>query len=191
MAQADIDTSTVTDEPESRPGGIPLFAWVIGAAALAVPVGLFAPKELYGVNLATTFDLFGTLIIRALTALATPLVFLAILSAIVTNDVRGRQGGRMMLYYLINTIVAITIGLVASNLIHPGRGAKLRRGLRSAAAPAGARPRPRASPTSFSSWSRPASPTRSPGTTWPNWWSWPWPWGSAWRRSATSSGPEG
>jgi Na+/H+-dicarboxylate symporter len=135
MAQADFDTSTVTDEPESRPGGIPLFAWVIGAAVLALPVGLFAPKELYGVNLATTFDLFGTLIIRALTALATPLVFLAILSAIVTNDIRGRQGGRMMLYYLINTIVAITIGLAASNLIHPGRDAKLE-GASKAAAPA-------------------------------------------------------
>lgn len=125
MSQAEFDTSTVTDEPESRPGGLPLFVWVIGAAILAVPVGLFAPKEIAGVNLATQFEIFPTLIIRALTALATPLVFLAILSAIVTNDVRGRQGGRMMLYYLINTIVAITIGLVASNLIRPGVGAKL------------------------------------------------------------------
>jgi Na+/H+-dicarboxylate symporter len=125
MAQADFDTSTVSDEPESRPGGIPLFAWVIGAAILAVPVGLFAPKEISGVNVATQLEIFPTLIIRALTAMATPLVFLAILSAIVTNDVRGRQGGRMMLYYLINTIVAITIGLVASNLLHPGAGAKL------------------------------------------------------------------
>jgi len=135
MAQVDIDTSSVTDEPESRPGGLPLFVWVIGAAAMAVPVGMFAPREIAGVNLATTFELFGTLIIRALTAMATPLVFLAILSAIVTNDVRGRQGGRMMLYYLINTIVAITIGLVASNLVHPGRGANLE-GASKAATPA-------------------------------------------------------
>jgi Na+/H+-dicarboxylate symporter len=139
MAQADFDTSTVTDEPESRPGGIPLFAWVIGAAILAVPVGLFVPPKilvrlpgfLFGlgktweVDLASFFDLFPTLIIRALTALASPLVFLAILSAIVTNDVRGRQGARMMFYYLVNTIVAITIGLAASNLVHPGAGAKL------------------------------------------------------------------
>ena len=125
MAQADFDTSTAVAEPESRPGGIPLFVWVIGAAILAVPVGLFAPRELFGVNLATQLEIFPTLIIRALTALATPLVFLAILSAIVTNDVRGRQGGRMMLYYLINTVVAIAIGLFASNLVHPGQGAKL------------------------------------------------------------------
>ena len=125
MAQADFDTSTVVDEPESRPGGLPLFVWVIGAAILAVPVGLFAPRVVFGVNVATQLEIFPTLIIRALTALATPLVFLAILSAIVTNDVRGRQGGRMMLYYLINTIVAIAIGLFASNLVHPGAGAKL------------------------------------------------------------------
>ena len=126
MAQADFDTSTVTDEPESRPGGIPLFVWVIGAAILAVPVGKFAfPRQISGVDVANQLEIFPTLIIRALTALATPLVFLAILSAIVTNDVRGRQGGRMMLYYLINTIVAITIGLFLSNLVHPGAGANL------------------------------------------------------------------
>lgn len=125
MAQVDFDTPSIADEPESRPGGIPLFAWVIGAAILAVPVGLFAPKTIGTVDLAAQFEIFPTLIIRALTALATPLVFLAILSAIVTNDVRGRQGGRMMFYYLVNTVVAITIGLVASNLVRPGVGAKL------------------------------------------------------------------
>jgi len=125
MAQAEFDAATVADEPESRPGGIPLYIWVIAAAALAVPVGMFAPKSISGVDLAAQLDLFPNLIIRALKALATPLVVLAILSAIVTNDIRGRQGARMMLYYLINTIVAITIGLAFSNLARPGVGAKL------------------------------------------------------------------
>jgi DAACS family dicarboxylate/amino acid:cation (Na+ or H+) symporter len=74
---------------------------------------------------ASQLEILPKLIIRALTALATPLVFLAILHAIVTNDIRGRQGGLMMVYYLINTIVAITIGLLLSNLIHPGQGANL------------------------------------------------------------------
>ena len=27
------------DEPESRPGGIPLYVWVLGAVVLAIPVG--------------------------------------------------------------------------------------------------------------------------------------------------------
>ena len=125
MAQADFDPSTVADEPESRPGGIPLYVWVIGAAALAVPVGLIGRSYGYGAEVANQLDLFPNLIIRALKALATPLVVLAILSAIVTNDIRGRQGARMMVYYLINTIVAITIGLVLSNVFHPGVGADL------------------------------------------------------------------
>ena len=113
----------MADEPESRPGGIPLYVWVIGAAILAVPVGLYVPRTISGVDVAAQLDLFPNLIIRALKALATPLVVLAILSAIVTNDVRGRQGGRMMFYYFVNTIVAITIGLVASNLVRiPGSG---------------------------------------------------------------------
>ena len=62
------------------------------------------------------------LILRALTALAAPLVVLAILSAIVTNDVRGRLGALMMVFYLINTLVAMLIGLTLSNLIQPGTG---------------------------------------------------------------------
>ncbi len=145
MAQGEFDTSTVADDPESRPGGIPLYVWVIAAAILAVPVGMYTPAEFHGLKTAEQLDILPNLIIRALKALATPLVVLAILSAIVTNDVRGRQGGRMMFYYLVNTIVAITIGLVASNLVHPGVGAKLSEAPPVAAAPPapGAKPEPK------------------------------------------------
>ena len=70
-------------------------------------------------------DLAPKLIIRALGALAAPLVVLAILSAIVTNEIKGRQGARMMGYYLLNTLVAMAIGLGVSNLIRPGAGAAI------------------------------------------------------------------
>jgi len=107
------------DEPESRPWGLPLYAWVILAVALAVPVG-----RLWGPG-AGRLEILPALIIRALTALAAPLVVLAILHAVVTNEVRGRQGLRMMLYYLANTLVAMAIGLGLTNLIRPGVGAHL------------------------------------------------------------------
>jgi Na+/H+-dicarboxylate symporter len=106
-------------EPESRPGGIPLYVWVIAAVILAIPTGLFWGEG------AERLNLLPKLIIRALSALAAPLVVLAILSAIVSNDIRGRQGARMMLYYLINTLVAMGFGLLLSNLIRPGLGAEL------------------------------------------------------------------
>ena len=50
---------------------------------------------------------------------------LAILSAIVTNEVKGRLGALMMVFYLLNTLVAMLIGLTLTNLIHPGKGAAL------------------------------------------------------------------
>lgn len=125
------------DEPESRPWGLPLYVWVLIAVALAIPVGMALgmdagraagwpawAKRLLG-GLVVVLDLIPTLVIRALGALAAPLVVLAILSAIVTNDIRGRQGARMMVYYLINTLVAMAIGLTLTNLIRPGAGANL------------------------------------------------------------------
>jgi DAACS family dicarboxylate/amino acid:cation (Na+ or H+) symporter len=109
----------VDAEPEIRPGGLPLYAWVILAVAVAIPVGL-----LWGDG-ATRLEIMPKLILRALTALAAPLVVLAILSAIVTNEVRGRVGALMMVFYLVNTLVAMLIGLTLSNIIRPGLGASL------------------------------------------------------------------
>src|SRR3954466_2843317 len=119
LPDEDESLAVVTEEPESRPGGVPLYVWVLGAVALAIPVGL-----IWGEG-ATRLNLLPSLIIRALSALAAPLVVLAILSAIVSNDIRGRQGALMMVYYLINTLVAMGFGLLLSNLIRPGVGAEL------------------------------------------------------------------
>jgi len=109
----------VQDEPESRVAGLPLYAWVILAVVVAIPVG-----RLWGDG-ATSLEIMPKLILRALTALAAPLVVLAILSAIVTNEVKGRVGALMMVFYLINTLVAMLIGLTLSNVVRPGLGAAL------------------------------------------------------------------
>src|SRR5208337_928530 len=103
----------------ARPGGVPLYVWVIAAVVLAIPLGL-----LWGEG-ATSLEIMPRLILRALTALAAPLVVLAILSAIVTNEIHGRQGGLMMVFYLINTLAAMLIGLTMTNLFQPGIGASL------------------------------------------------------------------
>ncbi len=79
----------------------------------------------HGAKGATRLKLLSDLILRALTALAAPLVVLAILSAIVTNEIKGRLGALMMAFYLLNTLVAMIIGLSLTNLIRPGIGASL------------------------------------------------------------------
>jgi Na+/H+-dicarboxylate symporter len=110
-------TPPVDDESAGRIAGLPLYAWVLVAVLLAIPTGL-----LWGGG-AKQLELLPTLILRALTALAAPLVVLAILSAIVTNDVKGRLGALMMAFYLLNTLVAMLIGLTLTNLINPGTDA--------------------------------------------------------------------
>jgi len=114
-----IGAPVVEDEPESRPGGLPLYVWVIAAVVIAIPIGLFMGEG------SASLEIMPNLIMRALTALAAPLVVLAILHAIVSNDIHGRQGAMMMFLYLVNTIVAMVIGLGLTNLVQPGRGASL------------------------------------------------------------------
>ncbi len=114
-----VAKSGVAEEPESRLWGLPLYVWVVVAVLVAIPVGLA-----WG-NGATQLELLPKIILRALTALAAPLVVLAILSAIVTNEIKGRLGALMMIFYLINTFVAMLIGLTLTNLIQPGKGASL------------------------------------------------------------------
>ena len=115
------DNSIFRDPGRAREpaGRIPLYVWVIAAVLVAIPVGWA-----WGDG-ATRLELLPKLILRALTALAAPLVVLAILSAIVTNEIRGRLGALMMVFYLINTLVAMVIGLTLTNLIRPGVGASL------------------------------------------------------------------
>lgn len=124
-------------EPSAPRRGLPLYVWVILAVVLAVPVGLLLgadaswaarlPGWLTGVltAFAVGLDLIPQLIIRALGALGGPLILWAIVSAIVTNDIEGRQGARMMGFYVVNTVVAIVIGLTLSNVVQPGEGARL------------------------------------------------------------------
>ena len=63
----------------------------------------------------------GKLVIQLIKAIATPLLFFSIVAAIVETEVRGRQGAVMLAFAAGSACVAITIGLVLSNLFHPGR----------------------------------------------------------------------
>lgn len=131
----DVGSSpSVADEPAApRLFGRPLYFWVLLGVVAALPLGWFlgqdsqvadrwpAPVRSALAALVLGLDLIPGLILRALTAFAAPLIVLAILSAILTNDIRGRQGARMMGFYLLNTLVAMTIGLTLANLIQPGQ----------------------------------------------------------------------
>src|SRR6185436_10028982 len=70
---------------------------------------------------ATALGAIGKLVIALIKAVATPLLFLAIVTGIVQTEVDARAGAKMHAVALINVCLAMAIGLGISNLFHPGQ----------------------------------------------------------------------
>jgi len=67
----------------------------------------------------------GTAWIRLITMIVVPLVVASLLVGTVSlGDLRklGRIGGKTLIYYMTTTAIAVTIGLLVSNVIKPGSG---------------------------------------------------------------------
>jgi DAACS family dicarboxylate/amino acid:cation (Na+ or H+) symporter len=96
------------------PRSFPTYLQVIAAMAAGAALGPLLGKE--AVNLGA----IGAVTIALIKAVATPLLFLAILRAVVTTQVSGGAIGRMLAIATINVSMAITIGLCISNLLRPG-----------------------------------------------------------------------
>jgi Na+/H+-dicarboxylate symporter len=70
----------------------------------------------------------GDLFIRLLMMSVIPLVFFNLLAGITSlTDVSalGRLGGKIILYYMVTTTIALTLGLVVMHLLEPGVGMQL------------------------------------------------------------------
>ena len=65
------------------------------------------------------------LILRLLGALAPPLILAAIVHTLMTTQLGGAMVGRLIRLLLLNTLVAITVGLTVANVIQPGENAGL------------------------------------------------------------------
>lgn len=67
----------------------------------------------------------GKLVLRILGALATPLVFIAIVQALMHAELPKGSALRLVSLLLLNTLVAICIGLVVANTLQPGKWSSL------------------------------------------------------------------
>jgi len=89
---------------------------------LGVVVGIVVGER------ATIVQPVGDLFIRLLMMAVIPLVFFNLLAGITSlTDVGalGRLGGKIILYYMLTTTVALVIGLVVMHLLQPGVGMQL------------------------------------------------------------------
>ncbi|NGX59581.1 MAG: Proton glutamate symport protein [Chlamydiae bacterium] len=95
------------------------------AIALAIFLGNWTGKEMgiFGVSFYSMYDLIGKLFINSLTLIIVPLVSSSIITGVarIGNDGQfGRIGLKTFSFYFLTKIIAIIIGIVVINVIHPG-----------------------------------------------------------------------
>ncbi|MFM7321486.1 MAG: dicarboxylate/amino acid:cation symporter [Armatimonadota bacterium] len=121
------EASGAPDPP--RPHGRrlpPLWTQVLAAAVAGALLGSLLGKEgPFGpdptrAELLKSLGAVGILVIKALRALAVPLVFVAILDAFAKTRIPARRFGRLAAVCLLNVSVAMAIGLTLLNTVRPG-----------------------------------------------------------------------
>jgi Na+/H+-dicarboxylate symporter len=69
---------------------------------------------------ALVFEIPSQVILQLLGALAPPLILIAVTHVLMTTEIAGRTAAKLAGLLLLNTTVAILIGLVVANLVRPG-----------------------------------------------------------------------
>jgi aerobic C4-dicarboxylate transport protein len=120
-------TSTERPAPAKRDRTHWLYIAVIAAVALGIAVGLVFP------DFAVDLKWLGTAFVNLIKMLIGPVIFCTIvlgIGAIREAAKVGRIGGLALGYFLLMSTVALAIGLVVGNLLHPGDGLQLSDALR-------------------------------------------------------------
>src|SRR5256885_7215372 len=124
-------SETTTPRAPARDRTHYLYLAVIAAVVLGIVVGFAAP------GFAVKLKPLGTGFVNLIKMMISPIIFCTIVLGI--GSVRqaakvGKVGGLALGYFLVMSTVALAIGLVVGNLIHPGAGLHLTEALRSAGA---------------------------------------------------------
>lgn len=97
----------------------PLYLRIVGALIIGLFVGVALGPQ------AKSLEIPAKMILRLLSALAPPLILIAVINALVNANIKGREAGRLVSLLVLNTVVAIFVGLLVANVVQPGRGAHL------------------------------------------------------------------
>src|SRR5262249_47822594 len=100
---------------------LPLYTQVLIAVACGTLLGVVFGQEPYLGGLRNEhLGWLGLLLVTLLKPLAIPLIFFAILDALVRTSLPLRQGAKLLIICFVNVSVAMTIGLVIMNTWQPG-----------------------------------------------------------------------
>ncbi|MCA9081558.1 MAG: cation:dicarboxylase symporter family transporter, partial [Planctomycetaceae bacterium] len=114
--------------PLQRWNSLPLYWRILIALCAGVVAGLLLGPH------AVVFEVPSTVILQLLGALAPPLIMVAVTHVLMTTEITGRTAARLAGLLILNTTVAILIGLTIANVMQPGNWADLKINLEAAAA---------------------------------------------------------
>jgi Na+/H+-dicarboxylate symporter len=99
---------------------IPLYLRILAGVLLGVIVGLIAGSQ------AAVLEIPSKLVLRLLGALASPLILLAVVQALMHAQIPRGSGARLISLLVLNTFFAIGVGLLVANVVQPGRWTELK-----------------------------------------------------------------
>jgi aerobic C4-dicarboxylate transport protein len=111
-----------TTPPARRDRSHWLYIAVIVAVLLGIMVGLVAP------DFAVSLKPLGTAFVALIKMMISPVIFCTIVlgvGSVASAAHVGKVGGLALGYFLVMSTVALTIGLVVGNILHPGSGLHL------------------------------------------------------------------
>lgn len=96
--------------------GLPLYVRIVIALVLGIMAGMMLGSH------AAVLAVPGKLVLRLLGALAPALILAAIVHTFMTTKLGGPLATRLPRLLLLNTLVAIMVGLTVANIVQPGQG---------------------------------------------------------------------
>jgi len=117
-----VSTTTSASPPQRRDKTHYLYIAVIAAVVLGVAVGLLFP------DLGKALKPVGTGFVNLIKMMISPIIFCTIVlgvGSVAKAKAVGKVGGLALVYFLAMSTVALAIGLVVGNLLHPGDGLQL------------------------------------------------------------------
>ncbi len=108
------ETTPPATGPLARWNAIPLYLRIVIALLLGIVAGLAMGDS------AKLMEIPSHLILQLLGVLAPPLILVAVAHVLMTSEFGGGKAVRLFSLLILNTVVAIAIGLVIANTLRPG-----------------------------------------------------------------------
>src|SRR6476661_1507535 len=132
MQPSAVSTLDQPAAPKSFFRRISLSQWILVAMVIGIALGWAFPdnaREAHGGWAATDLNVLSSVFLRMIKSLIVPLLFATLVVGIAGHgdDMKrvGRLAFRSIVYFEIVTTLALVVGLLAVNLVKPGRGVNL------------------------------------------------------------------